>query len=114
MIFFQISSRPSPVLAEKIIGVSKDKSGKQALRMALQTREQHIKRERATSNICTAQALLASMAGMYAIYHGPEGLKRIANHAHQSAGILSEKLKELGFENTNELFFDTLRIKLPV
>src|SRR6056297_3104275 len=97
----------------RIIGVSVDAQGNYALRMALQTREQHIKRERATSNICTAQALLANMAGMYAVYHGPEGLKRIANHIHSAAGILGEKLKDLGLEQENKDFFDTLKIKLP-
>jgi len=97
----------------RIIGVSKDAQGNYALRMALQVREQHIKRERATSNICTAQALLANMAGMYAVYHGPEGLKRIANHIHSAAGILSDKLKEIGYEQENKDFFDTLKVKLP-
>ncbi len=95
----------------RIIGVTKDTDGNRALRMALQTREQHIKRDRATSNICTAQVLLAVMAGMYAVYHGPKGLEYIANKVHSTASTTAKALEKLGLEQTNSTYFDTIQLK---
>jgi glycine dehydrogenase len=95
----------------RIVGVSKDAMGKPALRLALQTREQHIRRDKATSNICTAQVLPGIIAGLYAVYHGPDGLKRIAQRIHLMTRVLHEGLKQLGYRVGPELFFDTLRVE---
>jgi len=97
----------------RIIGVSVDSQGNPALRMALQTREQHIRRDKATSNICTAQALLAIMASMYAVYHGPKGLKDIATNIHRKTTILTSKLKSIGYEVKSSNYFDTIQVVPP-
>ena len=109
--FFATLERHVRQAPGRIIGVSIDAHGNTAYRMALQTREQHIRREKATSNICTAQALLANIAGLYAVYHGPKGLARIAQRVHAYAALLERELADRGVEQLNDYYFDTLRVR---
>jgi len=110
--YFSTTEKFKRKLPGRIIGVSKDRHGQEALRMSLQTREQHIRREKATSNICTSQVLLAIMAGMYAVYHGPKGLVRIAERIHHITSVLAKGLDALGVRLLNDSFFDTLHLEL--